>query len=210
MAAANAILTVGHSNHPLPRFLGLLKSAEVTAVADVRSAPVSRFVPHFNKATLATSLAESGIVYVFLGKELGGRPGHPALFCDGVADYERMAMLPSFKEGIERLIQRAREERMAVMCAEADPLDCHRCLLVGRALAEVDIDVAHILSSGEIVPQAEAEGRLLCLAGLGEADLLLGNRAERIAEAYRARARKVAYAARKEPVSGRGGAVRRD
>jgi uncharacterized protein (DUF488 family) len=134
------------------RFLDLPRDSRVTPVADVRSAPVSRFVAHFNKAALAASLAESGIAYIFLGKELGGRPEQPELFGDGVADYERMAELPSFRHGIERLIKGARDERIAVMCAEADPVDCHRCLLVGRALVEAGIDVAHTLPSGEFIP----------------------------------------------------------
>ncbi|MGE5260340.1 MAG: DUF488 family protein [Actinomycetota bacterium] len=208
MAARHPILTIGHSSHPLPRFLDLLRGARVMAVADVRSAPVSRFVPHFNKDRLATALARSGIAYVFLGEELGGCPEQPELFSDGVADYEKMAKLPSFQAGIQRLVRGAQEKRIVVMCAEADPLDCHRCLLVGRALAELGIEVAHILSSGEIAPQGEIEGRLLGLAGLGEADLLLRDSGERLAEAYRARGRKVAYAARKAPISG--GAARRD
>jgi uncharacterized protein (DUF488 family) len=209
MAAQHPILTIGHSNHSLARFLDLLRGAGARAVADVRSAPISRFVPHFNKDRLAVSLAENGIAYVFLGEELGGRPHKPELFRDGVADYEKMARLPSFHAGIRRLIQGAQESRIAAMCAEADPLDCHRCLLVGRALAEAGIDVAHILPSGELSPHAAIEERLLSLAGLGEADLLVGNGAERLAEAYRARARKFAYAMRKAPVSARGAAARR-
>jgi uncharacterized protein (DUF488 family) len=205
-----AILTIGHSNHALERFIALLEGGQVTAVADVRSAPVSRFVPHFNKDRLAASLADRGILYLYLGEELGGRPEQSELFTDGVADYEKMARLPSFKAGIEKLIEGARDKRIAVMCAEADPLDCHRCLLVGRALAERGVDVGHILPSGPIVTQAEIEDRLLDLGGLAEESLLSASRDERLAEAYRARAQKVAYAIQKKPVSGRGAKARRD
>jgi uncharacterized protein (DUF488 family) len=120
-----------------------------------------------------------------------------------------MAELPSFQHGIELLIKGARDERIAVMCAEADPVDCHRCLLVGRALVEAGIDVAHILPSGEFIPHTEIEDRLLGLAGLGEADLILGDRGKRLGEAYRVRSRKVAYAAWRAPITARGGAVRR-
>jgi hypothetical protein len=81
------------------------------------------------------------------------------------------------------------------MCSEADPLDCHRCLLVGRALAEAGHNVAHILASGDIAPHAEVEGRLLALEHLAADDLLMRSRAERLAQAYRSRARKAAYAA---------------
>jgi uncharacterized protein (DUF488 family) len=210
MARPHSIFTIGHSNHALAKFIALLQGAEVTAIADVRSAPVSGFAPHFNKDRLATSLAEQGIAYVFLGKELGGRPQLPELFSDGVADYEKMAALPSFQAGIDRLITGAESHRVATMCAEADPLDCHRCLLVGRALAEEGVDVGHILSSGQVLTHAEIEDRLLDLAGLTDENLLAALRGERLAEAYRARARKAAYAMRKASVSAKGGRARRD
>ncbi len=206
----NPILTIGHSNHPLDRFIALIEGAGATALVDVRSAPVSRFVPHFNKDRLAALLAERKIGYLFLGKELGGRPERPELFTDGVADYEKMAEQPPFKSGIVRLLEEAQSQRIAVMCAEADPLDCHRSLLVGRALSRAGADVGHILASGDIITQADIEARLLDLAGLGEGGLLFASGDERLAEAYRTRARKAAYTARKDPVSGRGGAARRD
>jgi uncharacterized protein (DUF488 family) len=191
---AHPILTIGHSRHPLERFLSLLKTADATAIADVRSAPVSRFSPQFNKAALATSLAMRDIGYVFLGKELGGRPEQPEMYTQGRADYEKMAASPAFRAGLAQLLTAAERNRVAMMCAEADPLDCHRCLLVGRALAEAGRDVAHILASGEIASQAEIEDRLLETEHLADDDLLMRSRAARLAEAYRARARKAAYA----------------
>ena len=148
---AQPILTIGHSRHPLERFLSLLTTAQVTAIADVRSAPVSRFSPHFNKTALAASLAGQRIDYVFLGQALGGRPERPELYTQGRADYEKMAASPEFRAGLAQLIETAERHRLAAMCSEADPLDCHRCLLVGRALAESGLDVGHILASGEIV-----------------------------------------------------------
>ena len=146
MARLRSILTIGHSRHSLERFVALLEGAGATAVADVRSAPVSRFSPHFNKAALAASLGARDIDYVFLGKELGGRPEQKAMYTQGVADYEKMAASPDFHAGIARLTEEAERSRVAVMCSEADPLDCHRCLLVARALAGNGIEVGHILS----------------------------------------------------------------
>jgi len=188
------ILTIGHSRHPLERFLSLLKTAQVTAVADVRSAPVSRFSPHFNKAALAASLAGRGIDYVFLGKALGGRPVREEMYTRGRADYEKMAASSEFRAGLVQLIEAAGRNRVALMCSEADPLDCHRCLLVGRALAEAGIAVEHILASGEIITHAQAEDRLLQLEHLADDDLLMRSREARLAEAYRSRNRKAAYA----------------
>ena len=169
MNRSPAILTIGHSRHPLARFIGLLEGAGATAVADVRSAPVSRFSPHFSKAALAAALAARRIDYIFLGNKLGGRPGQPAMYTKGVADYGKMAASNEFRAGIALLTEAAGRHRVAAMCSEADPLDCHRCL-----------------------------DRLLDLAGLAEPGLLLASRDERLAEAYRARARKRAYAVRRK------------
>jgi uncharacterized protein (DUF488 family) len=194
MRSPPTILTIGHSRHPLARFLALLEGAGANSVADVRSAPMSRFSPQFNRAALAASLAARDIGYAFLGKELGGRPESAALYTNGVADYEKMAATPAFRAGIEWLIEEAARARVAVMCSEADPLDCHRCLLVARALAARGIDIGHILGSGEVMPHESVEDGLLALSGLTEPGLLNASRAERLTEAYRARARKAAYA----------------
>jgi uncharacterized protein (DUF488 family) len=166
----------------------------VEAIADIRSTPRSRFSPHFNKDTMREALAARGVAYMFLGKELGGRPQSPALYTDGVADYEKMAASPEFRLGLDRLIEAAARRSVAAMCSEADPLECHRCLLVGRALAGQGADVRHILASGKIVTHAEVEDRLLSLENLAE-DLLASSREQRLAEAYRSRSRKAGYRA---------------
>ena len=129
------ILTIGHSNHPIEHFLALLQGAGVTAVADVRSAPHSRHVPQFNHDALKAALREAGIAHVYLGKELGGRPQNKQQYRDGVADYEKIAATEAFQAGLRRVLDGAATHRVALMCAEQYPLDCHRCLLVGRALA---------------------------------------------------------------------------
>ena len=206
---AQPILTIGHSRHPLERFLSLLTTAQVSVVADVRSAPVSRFSPHFNKPALAASLAGQRIDYVFLGQALGGRPERPGLYTQGRADYEKMAASPEFRAGLAQLIETAEQHRLAAMCSEADPLDCHRCLLIGRALAAAGQDVGHILASGEIVSHAQEEDRLLQLQHLAADDLLMRSRGERLAEAYRSRNRQAGYAMKPAP-SARGGAGRPD
>ena len=208
--ARSPILTIGHSRHPLERFIELLDEAGATAVADVRSAPMSRFSPHFNKAALAASLAARNIDYVFLGKELGGRPERPAMYTAGVADYDKMAAAAEFRAGIARLTEAAERHRIAVMCSEADPLDCHRCLLVGRAIAVAGIDVGHMLASGAVVTHTQVEDRLLDLENLAEAGLLLRSRDERLEEAYRSRCCKVAYAQPAASSAPRGGTKRQD
>jgi uncharacterized protein (DUF488 family) len=192
---APSIWTIGHSSHSYEQFLTLLRGADITAVADVRSSPYSRHSPHFNAATLKADLKRDLVVYSFLGKELGGRPQSRELFTDGVADYERMAETAEFRQGLDRIIEGARAFRVALMCSEHDPLDCHRCLLVARALGERDLNVSHVLSDGRQRTQFEIEEILLMNAGHDKSqDDLFASRSERLTAAYRHRARKVAYA----------------
>lgn len=191
------VLTIGHSSLDYESFLRLLREAKVTAVADVRSSPYSRS-EHFNRETLKKELHLDGISYVFLGDELGGRPKRPEFYCEGIADYEKMAGDENFKAGIERVIQGSGKYKIALMCSEHNPLDCHRCLLVGRALFESGLSVRHILSSGSIISQDEVEDKLVKECGHGGDDMFAKGRA-RIADAYRERARLVSY--RKPPAS---------
>lgn len=188
------IFTIGHSTHSYEGFLGLLRRAGVTAIADVRTSPYSRHFPQFNKDTLKGALQRDGIAYSFLGKELGGRPTASEYYCDGIADYERMAQSPEFAQGLQRVLDGARKYRIALMCSEHDPMDCHRCLLVSRALADRGTTVKHILANGSIVDQDEIERRLLSSEGREGGDLFLSPD-QRLAGAYRNRARKVAYTA---------------
>jgi uncharacterized protein (DUF488 family) len=159
------VFTIGHSNHSSERFLALLRGAGITAVADVRSIPRSRRWPHFSRARIEEWLAEAGIAYVFLGAELGGKPADPALLREGRPDYELMAAMPSFQAGLDRVLDGAGRYRIALMCAEREPLDCHRFLLVSRHLRE-RADIRHILADGSIEPHESTENRLLRQTGV--------------------------------------------
>jgi uncharacterized protein (DUF488 family) len=188
----NPILTIGHSTHPLNRFVALLKRHGVTAVADVRSTPHSRFNPQFNKAELERSLKAEGIRYVFLGRELGARPDDPSCYEKGRVQYARLARTEAFRQGIERLRHGAIEHRIACMCAEKEPLECHRTLLVARALDTEGIEVAHIHADGRLESHAAAMDRLLDLTGLPRDDFFR-SRAELVAEALARQEEQVAY-----------------
>lgn len=192
-----SVFTIGHSTHTPERFLSLLREAGVTALADVRTAPFSRHFTHFNKDALKETLRDAGIAYVFLGNELGGRPRESDCYRNGVADYEKMALKDSFKKGLERVLEGAGKYRIAMMCSEQDPLDCHRCLLVGRALAEKGINVGHILADGSTITHRAVEEKLLALAGR-ESDDFFAPQRERLIMAYRERAMKVAFAEAEE------------
>lgn len=194
------IFSIGHSTHTYERFLELLRNAGVTAVADVRTAPYSRRFPHFNSAALKQELKADRIAYSFLGKELGGRPSESEFYCEGVADYEKMATYDDFHKGLDRLLEGAKKYTIAIMCSEHDPLDCHRCLLVGRALKLRHVCVKHILSNGQLYTQTEIETRLVEMSG-NEADDMFISKDEKLAAAYRQRARKVAFAVSRLPDS---------
>lgn len=191
------ILTIGHSSLTYEGFLDLLRGASITAVADVRTAPYSRHFPHFNREAIRDGLRLDGIAYVFLGDELGGRPSTKHLYCNGVADYEEMAQTANFKKGLLRLTSGANKYRIAMMCSEHDPVECHRCLLVGRALHEQGVGVKHILADRKIVDQTDIEKRLIEWAGRSERDFFETEEKQR-ATAYRTQASKVAYTERSD------------
>jgi uncharacterized protein (DUF488 family) len=164
----------------------------VNAVADVRSAPFSRFNPSFNRECLQRELNARGIHYVFLGKELGGRPADPTCYENGRASYTRMAQTSIFVAGLERVIQGSVSHRIALMCSEGDPLNCHRTLLIARALVDRGVEVVHIQRNGQPTSHAEVETKLMRVAGVAES--LLRSHDELLAEAYDLQAKRVAYA----------------
>jgi uncharacterized protein (DUF488 family) len=197
------VFTIGHSNLEFARFVALLKQHGIQAVADVRSSPYSQFNPQFNRETLQRALREQGISYVFLGEELGARRSEPECYVNGRADYALIAGTPAFIRGVDRITQGAAKMRVAMMCAEKDPLDCHRCILVSPRLRERGIEVRHILSDGTLESHEQAETRLAQLFDLPERELFRSS-GEIVAEAYRLQGEKIAYqedalALREEP-----------
>ena len=184
--------TVGHSNHSIEKFVSLLTAHGITAVADVRSRPFSRRHPQFNKDRLAAELARHDIAYVFLGKELGARTEDPSCYEDGKVQYPRLAATALFKEGIARVLAGAQKYRIALMCAEKEPLDCHRTLLVSRALEGLGASVAHILADGSVETQDQTWSRLIELSGLSKEDMF-HDHAELLARACKLREDKIAY-----------------
>jgi uncharacterized protein (DUF488 family) len=162
------IFTVGHSNHSIEKFLNLLKQHGVTAVADVRSSPFSRRFPHFNQAPLINSLSSEKISYVFLGEQLGARPKNPECYVEGKARYELIAATEAFATGLERIFRGTKHHQIALMCAEQDPITCHRAILVCKHLRNTGLDVQHILKTGDLEPHEHLEQRLLKLHNLSE------------------------------------------
>ncbi len=196
-ASDGTVLTIGHSTHSMDAFIELLQRHGVTAVADVRAAPYSRFNPQFNRESLAGSLVARGITYVFLGSELGGRSDDPSCYENGRISYARLGGTPSFQNGLDRVAQGATSQRIALMCAEKEPLECHRGLLVAPALEARGVSVAHVRPEGGLEPHADAMRRLIALHGMGDAieeqRLFPRSHAERVAEAMNRQAHRFAH-----------------
>jgi len=186
------VFTIGHSNLDFDKFVAMLGQHEVQAVGDVRSSPYSQFNPQFNRETLQRALQSRGFAYVFLGTELGARRTERECYVDGRADYSLIRQTPAFKRGIDRVLQGAETMRVALMCAEKDPLDCHRCILVCPRLRERGLSVGHILSDGTIEDHPQTEKRLLRALTLPEHDLFRSTD-EILAEAYEKQGIRIAY-----------------
>ena len=186
------IFTIGHSDHSEESFLNLLRKYEISVVADVRSIPVSRFTQYAEKE-LKRILKVAGIRYVFLGKELGARRDEEDCYEGDKAKYSLIKDLPLFRRGIDRLLKGIGEHRIAVMCAERHPKDCHRAVLVCRELKEADsgIEIKHILYNGEILTHDEFEESLRKLHGLNNNKNNLFD--SNSAYAYERQSEKIAY-----------------
>jgi uncharacterized protein (DUF488 family) len=190
---SDTIFTIGHSTHTQETFISLLTRHSITALCDVRSKPYSRMNPQFNREALEQALAAHGIAYRFLGKELGARSDDPTCYEGGKVQYSRLAESDLFKQGIKRVIRGLKEDfRIALMCAEKEPLECHRTILVARHLAALGLDVEHILADGRLESHAAALGRLARMCNLPEEDMFR-SREDLLAEAYSRQEERIAY-----------------
>jgi uncharacterized protein (DUF488 family) len=192
------LFTIGHSTHEFARFLGLLKQHEIEVVADVRSRPFSRF-PWFCGPALKKELKAQGLGYVFLGDELGARRVEREVYIGPRADYELIARTHAFQEGLERVREGAGKYRVALMCAEKDPLDCHRTVLVCRHAKEF-AEIFHIHADGRLESHAAAEERMMSRYSAPEGDLFR-SRIEFLNEAYKRRGEEINYVEQPEASS---------
>lgn len=186
------VFTIGHSVHTRERFTTLLGKFGIDVVLDIRSSPYSGRSPQYNRSALKQWLLDLGVRYSFGGSALGGRPNGTSMYVNGRADYLRMAEAALFRQGLRRVAAAARSHRVALLCAEADPLECHRFLLVGRALHEAGLDVQHILPNGFEESHSVTEERLLRAVGLLQGGFF-DDEGNALARAYVLQASRVAY-----------------
>jgi uncharacterized protein (DUF488 family) len=195
--AARTIFTIGHSNLDPEQFLSLLSRAEVEAVADVRSVPQSSRFPQFSQSALEGILRDAALDYVFLGEELGGRPDDPAAYHDdGRVNYPARRRSYAFKSGIDQLLKLAQEKTVAMLCAEEDPLDCHRFLMICPELVASGVSPVHLRKDGHAESQEAAENRLLAahgFSGVAANTLFPEARAEALEKAYELQAQRAAF-----------------
>ncbi len=194
----DTIFTIGHSSHDIAALIALLETHRVSIVGDVRSHPYSRFHPQFNRENLKYELENRNIKYCFWGNELGARSSDPTCYVGGRIKYDLLAETVLFRKGVEQICNQATNARIALMCAEKDPIQCHRTILIARRLEEIGFDVQHIRSSGRLESQSEAIKRLTIELGIHEGHLFQSCD-DVIATAYAMQADRIAYQLMDDP-----------
>lgn len=188
------VYTIGHSNHSTEEFLLCLQAHGIGAIGDVRSRPYSRYNPHFDRETLKAALKQAGIGYVFLGNELGARSETPSCYKNGKVQYDRLAETEAFRNGLARVASGASTYRVCLMCAEKEPEECHRTILVARHLVERGFTVRHILADRSLQTHAEVLDGLMARFDLRHNELhLFRSDANLLEDAYRLQENRIAY-----------------
>lgn len=186
------IYTIGYSKFNIKDFIDTLKKNSINAIADVRSSPFSKFKPEFNKDNLAKELNKLNIRYVFLGDYCGARVNDESCYINGKADYKLISKSKKFQEGLKRIRNGVQKYRIALMCAESDPITCHRDILICRNLKSPDLKIKHIINADKIELNEESEKRLIDLFKLNQNELF-NDRKDLIEEAYNKQSLIIAY-----------------
>lgn len=186
------IYTIGYSTFIIESFLAVLRKYSIDVIADVRSSPYSKYKPEFNKNELKHTLNNHNFNYVFLGDQCGARIKAPECYIDGKADYNLISKHPLFIQGINRIKKGIEKYRIALMCAEKDPITCHRMILICKNLKIPEIQIFHILENTNLESQQDSEKRLLALYNLVQPQLFV-NEIDLLNEAYGKQASKIAY-----------------
>ncbi|MCB0212868.1 MAG: DUF488 domain-containing protein [Anaerolineae bacterium] len=199
--ANKTVFTIGHSTHKIEYLIDLLNKFDINCVIDVRSSPYSRIAPQFNKPSLNSTLRENNIVYMHFEKEFGARHTKPSLLDENSrVDFDKVRETTAFKQGVERLKNGLeRGYKIALMCSEANPFDCHRFSMISYQLVREGMDVNHVLQDGNSIANSELEDQLLKKYHkqlLPQSTFFeVVTRETQIEDAYRLRGKDVAFSA---------------
>lgn len=158
---SKVIFTVGHSNYEADKFIKILHSHSIEMLIDIRSAPYSKYCSQFDKDVIELILINNGIKYIFLGSELGARPKDENCYISGRVSFVRLKDSEHFKRGILSVIEQSSKYRIAIMCSEKEPINCHRAILISRVLEQQGHTIKHILDENELLDHKELEAQLL-------------------------------------------------
>jgi len=191
---SNILYTIGHSNHKIEDFIGLLKKHRINCIADVRSTPYSQYNTQFNRELLTIDLRNANIEYIYFGDQLGARPDNANCYNENRVNFEYLAKTEQFHVGLDRLVNTSSKYIVALMCAEKDPIECHRFILVCRNLKNIGLHIKHILSDGNIEDNGDAERRMVKMLKI-EPTLFEPRKtqAQLIEQAYEQQANDIAY-----------------
>lgn len=156
MPINSTLYSIGHGQKTQEEFISELKSFDIQFLVDVRSSPYSKWVPYFNQGVIEKWLGINGIRYAYMGNYIGGRPINDSCYDEqGYFDYMKMANVPDFEIGIRRLVNANEKQcRVAIMCSESDPSECHRSKLIGRELYfTYGLRMNHIVGINKCVSQ---------------------------------------------------------
>ena len=195
---SDVLYTVGHSNGTLEKLLSLIRLADVNCIIDVRSTPASAYSPHFNKESLHRYLRANGVLYGHFGEEFGARRTDSIV--GGQVNFEKAVTTEAFLRGVQRIDNGlVKGFRIALMCSEAKPLDCHRFSMLSRYFVDNGYEVNHILHNEEIVPHAVLEKEMIDeyvrKGKLSEVDQMFGEYTEDMqrVDAYRLKNKEIGY-----------------
>ena len=194
------LYTVGHSSHTQEEFLRLLQENDVNCIVDVRSVPASKYAPQFNQDALESFLRHHGMTYYFFGHEFGARR-MDSFNNNGQVDFELAVHTRLFQQGVERLTLLLSNHHVALMCSEANPLECHRFALIARYFHEQGIEVLHILKDASTVCHTTLEQEMVKQyltarkPQLAEVDELFGTYTseDQLRDAYRLKNKEIGY-----------------
>lgn len=151
-----SLYTLGHSRHSVETFIALLKQHRIERVVDVRGQPYSRYNPQFNRERLAGRLNAEQIDYTWSGEHLSGRPRERCFYASsGEVLWDKLAAKPELQAELDALAAKAHLHRLVLVCAEEDPMRCHRRFLLTPLLSRHGVEVLHLRGDGRVEPESE-------------------------------------------------------